>query len=339
MQRFQNHNIKEFNTFHIGIIASQFIIVENSSELLDLYSEGIFNNKFFILGSGSNLLFTEDFEGTILQINLRGINKIKETDKDIFVESMAGEDWDEFIAKALDMDAYGLENLSLIPGSVGASAVQNIGAYGIEAKDFIDSVEFFHLVDGKFHTATNAELAFAYRDSIFKHELKDQAIVTKVTYKLKKTPDLNLDYADIQKAIEDISKEELTPNRLREIIINIRNTKLENPKIVGNSGSFFKNPIVPNEKVSELQKQYPELKSNYVSDTESKLSAAWLIDQCGWKGWTSDDEKYGVSRKHALVLVNYSDASGEDLLKLSENIKASVFEKFGITLEEEVIII
>jgi UDP-N-acetylmuramate dehydrogenase len=241
----------------------------------------------------------------------------------------------------MEMKAFGLENLSLIPGSVGASAVQNIGAYGVEAKDFIDYVEFFHLIDGEIHRATNSELAFSYRDSIFKHDLKDKAIVTKVAFRLNKVPNLKLEYADVLREIDkrNIDKNKLTPNELRELIINIRNTKLENPKEIGNSGSFFKNPIISNERIDELKKDYPELKSNYVTDTESKLSAGWLIEQCGWKGWRSEDGKYGVSQKHALVLVNHSDAKGEDIINLASEIKASVKNKFNIELEEEVIVI
>ncbi|MEP7103445.1 MAG: UDP-N-acetylmuramate dehydrogenase [Candidatus Dojkabacteria bacterium] len=341
MQKFQNHNIKEFNTFHIAVNAREFIIIENSSELIELYKKNLFKNKFFILGSGSNLLFTKDFDGAIIQIDNRGIKVVNETPEHIFVESEAGEDWDEFVGKTMEMNAYGLENLSLIPGSVGASAVQNIGAYGVEAKDFIESVEFFHLEDGKFHKAVNSELGFKYRDSIFKHDLKDKAIVTKITFKLNKKPALKLEYADVLKEIESrgLDKNKLHPKELRNLIIDIRNNKLENPKLIGNSGSFFKNPIISNDKIDELTKDYPSLKSNYVTDSESKISAGWLIEQAGWKGWISIDKQYGVSPKHALVIVNYSNAKGVDILTLAKHIKSSVKENFGVELEEEVIII
>jgi UDP-N-acetylmuramate dehydrogenase len=341
MQRYKNYNIKEFNTFHIGVTAKEFIIVENEEDLKVLYNEKVFANKFFILGSGSNVLFTEDFDGVIIKVDLKGFKIINEDNDYIFIESAAGEDWDSFVGETIDLNAFGLENLSLIPGSVGASAVQNIGAYGVEANELIDSVEFFHLEDGLIHKATNPELDFSYRNSIFKNDLKDKAIITKVFFKLYKQPRLKLEYADVIKTIEEkgLNREKLTPRDLRKMIIDIRNTKLENPKIVGNSGSFFKNPIVANEKVMELQKKYPELKSNYVTDETSKLSAGWLIDKAGWKAWTSEDGKYGVSKKHALVIVNYSDAKGEDILELSKKIKSSVQEMFGIELEEEVILI
>ncbi|MEO6729115.1 MAG: UDP-N-acetylmuramate dehydrogenase [Candidatus Dojkabacteria bacterium] len=337
MKIFENYNIKEFNTFQLSVKADKFIIIENDSELKNITNE--FSNKFFILGGGSDVVFTKDFSGTIIKIDTKGINVIKEDENSIWIEVEAGEDWDMFVEKTIELKGYGLENLSLIPGDVGGSAVQNIGAYGVEAKEFIDSVEYFDIESLELKKLMNNELKFAYRDSIFKHDLKDKAIITKIVFKLNKQASLKLEYTDVQKVMNEngITSENLTPKKLRQIIIDIRTLKLEDPKLVGNAGSYFKNPIIPEDKALELQKSYPEMKFNLVDKNDVKLSAGWLIEQAGWKGWTSDNGKYGVSKKHALVLVNYSDAKGEDIKYLAESIKASVKEKFGIELEEEAI--
>lgn len=338
MQRFQNHSLKDYNTFRIDVAASEFIIIENKEELLQLYKENIFNEKFLIIGEASNILFTQDFDGTVIKIDIQGFEITSEDENYIYVKAAAGEDWDHFVEMTIEKHAYGLENLSLIPGSVGASAVQNIGAYGVEAKDFIESVEYFNIEDGQFHTLNNEELQFSYRNSIFKNTLKDISVVAFIVYRLNKVPNLKTDYADVQKVIAEKS-EDVTPEMLREIIVNIRQTKLHDPKKEGNAGSFFKNPIVEESKAIEIQKEFPELTLNFVGDDLVKLSAGWLIEQAGWKGWTSDDKNYGVSEKHALVLLNYSDANGGDIAQLSKDIKQSVYDKFEIKLEEEVIII
>lgn len=341
MKTFENYNLREDNTFHIGAKASKFIVIEEIEDLTELFNKGIFNEKFFILGGGSNLLFTKDFDGTVIKIDLQGTTIVNETEEKMFIESYAGENWDDFVLKTIGIRAFGLENLSLIPGSVGASAVQNIGAYGVEAKDFIDSVEYFDIKDGNLKTLSNSELKFNYRDSIFKNELKDRAIISKVTFALNKVPEIKAEYADIQKMIleDNLNKEEINPERMREMIIQIRKFKLEDPKKVGNAGSFFKNPIVEEEIANQIQSKYPDLKLIYTDDNKIKIPAAWLIEQCGWKGWTSENSKYGVSSKHALILVNYDDARGEELKELAEDISTSVSKKFAITLSPEVILI
>lgn len=340
MKRIKNGSLKELNSFGVDVKANELIIVESESDLVKLNEEGIFRNKFLVLGNGSNILFTEDYDGVVLKIDLFG-KKITETDDSIIVEGSSGEDWDKFVEFTIENDAFGLENLSLIPGSVGASAVQNIGAYGVEVSEYIEEVEYFDTKDSQFHTLKNIELKFDYRSSIFKSGLKSQSIITKVRFKLKRDPELRLDYQDIKKEIEEskLRLEDLTPKKLREIIIKIRERKLHNPNEIGNAGSFFKNPIISQEKSAEIQMEFEDFKPNTLPDGKIKVSAGWLIEKCGWKGYISEDKTYGVSPKHALIILNYGGASGEDIYKLSQKIKNSVLQKFEIPLEEEVIII
>lgn len=337
MKRYKNHSLKDYNTFHIDVNANEFIVVESNQDLEELFKEGIFKADFLIIGGASDILFTKDFGGTVIKINTKGYKILEDTTDQCIIESKSGEEWDYFVAKTLEHKAYGLENLSLIPGSVGASAVQNIGAYGVEVSEYIDIVRYFNINDGKYYVLTNPDLEFSYRNSIFKGNLKNIAIITEVVFKLDKRPNLRTDYADIQNEIINI--EHLSPEVLRELIIQIRKSKLHDPKEVGNAGSFFKNPVVEEEVAHKLQRDYPEMRINFIENNRAKLSAGWLIEQSGWKGWTSDNQKYGVSKKHALVLLNYSNANGADIANLANEIKESVYKKFEIRLEEEVIIL
>lgn len=337
MKRYKNHSLKNYNTFHIDVQAREFIVVESSEDLEELFKEGVFKSDFLIIGEASDILFTKDFEGVVVKIDTKGYKILEDTTDECIIEAKSGEEWDAFVAKTLEEKAYGLENLSLIPGTVGASAVQNIGAYGVEAREYIDSVRYFNLSDGKYYELENSDLEFSYRTSIFKGELKNIAVITEVIFRLSKSPNLRTDYADIQNSIVNIEK--LTPEILRDIVIQIRRNKLHDPKEVGNAGSFFKNPIVEEEVAHKLQRDYPEMRINFIENNRAKLSAGWLIEQSGWKGWTSDNQKYGVSKKHALVLLNYSNADGADIANLSKEIKESVYKKFEIKLEEEVIIL
>ena len=337
MKRYKNYSLKNYNTFHIDVNAREFILVESNQDLEELFKEGVFKIDFLIIGEASDILFTKDFEGTVIKINTKGYKILEDTIEECIIESKSGEEWDYFVAKTLEHKAYGLENLSLIPGSVGASAVQNIGACGVEAREYIDLVRYFNIEDGKYYEIEDIDLEFSYRNSIFKGKLKNIAIITEVIFRLRKSPKIRTDYADIQNAIVNI--ENLSPEILRDKVIQIRKNKLHDPKEVGNAGSFFKNPIVEEEIAFKLQKDYPEMRINFIENNRAKLSAGWLIEQSGWKGWTSDNQKYGVSKKHALVLLNYSNANGSDIAKLSQAIKESVYTKFGIRLEEEVIIL
>lgn len=339
MQRFKNYSLKNFNTFGIDAKADELIIIESYADLKSIYDEGVFKSAYMILGGGSDILFTEDYKGRIIKINLLGKDILLDEDLITLVQAYAGEDWDEFVEFCVSNNIGGTENLSLIPGSVGAAPVQNIGAYGVEAKDIIETVEYFGIEDGEFHTLNNAECEFEYRTSIFKNALKGKAIVTKVTFKFKKPHILVTNYPDVVAGIEalGITAEQLTIRQLRDMISEIRRRKLPQPDEVGNAGSFFKNPVVPKAKFEELKTQYPEIKGHETENGSIKLSAGWLIETAGWKGWTSEDGSYGVSKKHALVLVNYGNASGKQIHELALKIKSDIQEKFGIELSEEVI--
>lgn len=341
MKKYENKNIKEYNTFGIDCFANSFIIIENPDELKILFEEGIFDGSFFILGGGSNVLFTSDYNGTIIKIDIKG-TEIEKTDSErVLINSYAGEDWDKFVAYTIKNGHGGLENLSLIPGSIGASAVQNIGAYGIEAKDFVEQVEYFDIASGEFKTLNNAECKFGYRTSIFKLELLNKAIITKITFSLKKNYTLNLSYPDILHMIEqdNLDKHTLTAQQLRDMICTIRLRKLPYPQEAGNGGSFFKNPIVSKIVSDEISKHYPDIKPHVIDVDTVKISAGWLIEKAGWKGFTDSSGRFGVSAKHALVLVNYAGATGKEILNLSQKIKKDVLEKFKISLEEEIVMV
>lgn len=341
MKRFEQKNLKDFNTFGIDYIAKTFIIVENYDDLKTLYEQGVFKDTFFILGGGSNVLFLKDFSGVVIKIDLKGIEKDSNDTIRTNISSYAGENWDDFVAFTIENGAGGLENLSLIPGSVGASAVQNIGAYGVEAKDFISEVEYFDIKTGKFKKFSTEDCKFGYRTSIFKTELNNRAVITKVTFSLKKDYALNLAYQDILNTIEqeNLDKETLTAQQLRDMICTIRLRKLVYPQEAGNGGSFFKNPIISKSQSDEIAEQYPDIKPIILDENTVKIFAGWLIEKTGWKGWTHDSGRFGVSVKHALVLVNYGGSTGEEILDLSQKIKEDVFKKFKIQLEEEIVFV
>jgi len=291
---------------------------------------------FMLIGQGSNLLFKEDYPGLIIEINVRGKELLREDDDFYYVTARCGENWHNFVQWSLDHDYYGMENLSLIPGTVGAAPVQNIGAYGIELCDVMVSLEALEIASGELKTFTNEECHFSYRNSVFKQELKDQFIIYSVTFGLRKVPLLNTGYAALAKALEAYATEEITPQLVSDTVCEIRRSKLPNPKRLGNAGSFFWNPEIPLADFSALQKTYPDI-VGYANAETVKLAAAWLIDQAGWKGYREGD--VGVHQDHALVLVNYGQAKGAELVDLSERIQQSVKEKFGIELTPEVRII
>lgn len=340
MKRFKNFSLKNLNTFGIEAFADELIHIESYEDLEQIRAEGIFDSNYMILGGGSDILFTDDFKGTIIKIDLKGRSVLENTESYARVESFAGEDWDELVEFCVENEIGGMENLSLIPGNVGASPVQNIGAYGVEAKDIVEFVEFFNIKSGELKVFNNAECKFNYRTSIFKEGLKGSVVVTKVIFKLEKPHQLVTNYPDVISEMENlnIKVEDLTIRQLREMISEIRRRKLPQPEDEGNAGSFFRNPIVSKSFFEKLLTQYPELKHYPVDDENVKLSAAWLIETAGWKGWTSEDGTYGVSKKHSLVLVNHGNAEGKSIKELSEKIKADIKTKFEIDLIEEVII-
>lgn len=330
----KDYSLLSHNTFGMDIKASLFIeytSVEELKEILRRYP--LEEGRWLHIGGGSNLLFKGDYPGIILHSTIKGYEILGENEQEVIVRVGAGEVWDDFVAYSVEKGWYGAENLSLIPGEVGASAVQNIGAYGMEAKDLIVNVETVEVATGEERIFTNAECAYAYRESAFKLSLKGKYIVTKVSYRLKKTPCYHLDYGNVRAELEK-SGIALTLSNVREVIIKIREGKLPDPKVQGNAGSFFMNPIVPRGQFEALLAEYPQM-PHYVVDAERvKIPAAWMIDQCGWKGKRLGNA--GVHDKQALVLVNAGGATGEEVIRLSEAIQKSVFDKFGIRISPEV---
>lgn len=329
-----NHSLKQLNTFGIDVKAKYYVAPTSEDEILSvLNDESLKNEPRFILGGGSNVLFTGDFDGLIIHPQIKGIEKIDEDENHVWLLAGAGVVWDVFVAYCVKNNWGGVENLSLIPGNVGAAPVQNIGAYGVEAKLTIDEVYGLYLENGEPFCLNNAECEFGYRDSVFKDELKNKVIITEVSFKLEKKPKYVTHYGNIE--------EELTRNyskvniqNIRKAIITIREKKLPNPKTLPNAGSFFKNPMVPLSVAEELKKKYEYMPLFPVDKKNAKLAAGWLIEQCGWKGKRVGN--VGVHEHQALVLVNYGDASAAELTQLAVDIQKSVKEKFNIDIEPEV---
>lgn len=332
-----NFPLKKYNTFGIDAKAKQFVAVHSVAELQEILQKHANENKF-ILGGGSNMLLTQDINALVIHIDLKGKKVIKEDDDFVWIESQAGENWHEFVLWNIENNYGGLENMSLIPGNVGTTPVQNIGAYGAEIKDTFVSCDAMKIATQEIKTFTKEECKFGYRESIFKQEVKDQYIITSVVFKLtKKNHKINTGYGDIQKELE---KHHITNPTIKDVsnaVITIRQTKLPDPKELGNSGSFFKNPIVSRELFNKAKALHPEMKHYDVSETEVKVPAGWLIEQAGFKGIRRGDA--GVHKNQALVLVNYGNATGQEIVNLSKEIQRTILEKFGIPIEAEVNII
>ena len=331
----KNHfSLKDFNTFGIDVRAREFVVIKSHQDLLDLIKGRDFTKeKFLLLGGGSNILFTKDFEGLVIKIEIDGIELLKEDDDHVWIKAGAGELWHELVVYCIDKGWSGLENLSLIPGMVGAAPIQNIGAYGIEVKDLIEEVKGIDLTEKIFKTISSKECAFEYRSSIFKTALKNKFIITDVVFKLSKKPLLHIEYGAINDELKRKNIQDPTIRDISNTVISIRQSKLPDPKTIGNAGSFFKNPVVTHEKLEELKVTYPTIVS-YPFGKEFKLAAGWLIEQAGWKGFKEGN--VGCHEKQALVLVNYGNASGMEILQLAEKIQQSVFNKFNVELEMEV---
>ncbi|MBR2648947.1 MAG: UDP-N-acetylmuramate dehydrogenase [Sediminibacterium sp.] len=333
----QNISLKPFNSFGIEAIAAYYSRIDTAAALEELLQEPIVQHqKILVLGGGSNLLFTKDVNGLVIHNQIRGIHIIHETNDTIYLKVMAGEPWHELVQYCVVKNWGGIENLSLIPGNTGAAPIQNIGAYGVEIKDLIHEVEAIQLTDGKKINLSNTDCAFGYRDSIFKNELKNTCIITAVILRLTKNPIFNTSYGAISTELEKMKVSTLSISAISQAVINIRSSKLPNPSIIGNAGSFFKNPIISKTQYLQLLKDFPTMPS-YPSRETVKIPAGWLIEQCGWKGYRKGDA--GCYDKQALVLVNYGNASGADIYELSTAIIQSVQTKFGIYLEREVNII
>lgn len=330
----KDYSLLSHNTFGMDIKASLFIEYTSVEELKEILRRYLLDEGcWFHIGGGSNLLFKGDYPGIILHSAIKGYEILEENEQEVIVRVGAGEVWDDFVAYSVEKGWYGAENLSLIPGEVGASAVQNIGAYGMEAKDLIVNVETVEVATGEERIFTNAECAYAYRESAFKLSLKGKYIITKVSYRLKKTPCYHLDYGNVRAELEK-SGIALTLSNVREVIIKIREGKLPDPKVQGNAGSFFMNPIISRVQFEALLAEYPQMPHYEVDAERVKIPAAWMIDQCGWKGKRLGNA--GVHDKQALVLVNAGGATGEEVIRLSEAIQKSVFDKFGIRISPEV---
>jgi UDP-N-acetylmuramate dehydrogenase len=329
----ENLDLKPYNSFGISVSARSFFEFTEREDLVEFLQTNKLPEKKISLGGGSNFLFTADFDGMIIHPNIPGLGLVTEDRNHIYVEAGAGEKWDDLVDFAVKYQLGGLENLSNIPGNVGASPVQNIGAYGKEAKDHIWLVKGVDLTTGAMVEFTNEQCCFGYRDSIFKNDLKNRIIVTSVVFQLDKFPEYNLDYGALKAETEILGEVNLA--NIRQAVINIRSSKLPDPVKIGNAGSFFKNPVVGSSIAENLKVKYGSIPL-YVSSElgKVKVAAGWLIEQCGWKGFRDGDA--GVHNDQALVLVNYGNASGGDILALSEKIKTTVFEKFGVMLEAEV---
>jgi UDP-N-acetylmuramate dehydrogenase len=329
----QNHSLKELNSFHLDVRAKKYSECKSVKEIQEILSDKrIRDDKILILGEGSNVLFTGDFGGIVLRPLILGREIISEDRTSVWIRTGAGENWDEFVAWCVAWGFGGIENLSLIPGSVGSSPIQNIGAYGAEVQQVIEEVDAVDMMTGKMLGFTNEACRFGYRDSIFKQEWKDKCIISTVTFRLSKKPSLNLSYQMVAEKISSREKQDL--EAMREVIIEIRRSKLPDPEELGNAGSFFKNPVVQGGLHRDILNNYPGVPSWPGPGDSRKISAAWLIEQCGWKGKRRGNA--GCYDKQALVLVNHGSAKPGDILELASLIAGDVYSKFGIMLEKEV---
>lgn len=334
----ENISLKSYNTFGIDITAKYFASFENLTELKEILNSKLQTpNSKLVLGGGSNILLTKDFDGIVLKNAIKGIEILKEDDEHVYIKAGAGENWHQFVLYCVSNNYAGVENLSLIPGNVGASPMQNIGAYGVEIKDVFYELEAFHKQDKVIEKFSLKDCGFGYRESVFKNKYKDQFVITSVTYRLNKKPSFNTSYGAINQELERMGVKELSIQSISQAVINIRSSKLPDPKEVGNAGSFFKNPVIANEQFNEIKKAFPNIVAFPSGPDHTKLAAAWLIEQCGWKGYRKNDA--GCYPKQALVLVNYGNATGKEILDLSEEIIQSVKTMFGVILEREVNII
>ncbi|MBO73521.1 MAG: UDP-N-acetylenolpyruvoylglucosamine reductase [Flavobacteriales bacterium] len=328
-------SLKKFNTFGIDVSAKLFSQAENEDHVRNVIQSNEFKkNSTLILGGGSNLLFTKDFNGLVLRNHIQGIEILEETDDFVFVKVGGGVVWHDFVLHCIDKGWNGVENLSLIPGNVGASPMQNIGAYGVEIKEVFHELEAIHLKSGEIHYFRNEDCCFGYRDSVFKNKVKGEYLISRVIYKLSKKPNYNISYGAIEKQLENMGIKDLSAKSVSDAVIAIRQSKLPDPSKIGNSGSFFKNPIVTQSTFDSIKLKFPNVVAYPAGEDLMKLAAGWLIEQAGWKGKTYGN--YGVHKNQALVLVNYGGASGKEIYDLSSRILDSIKEKFGVNLEREV---
>jgi UDP-N-acetylmuramate dehydrogenase len=333
MQIQENFSLKPYNTFNIDVVAKHFASFGNVDELIELINHQP-PVPTLILGGGSNILFTKNFDGLILKNEIKGIQELHEDKEYVYVKAGAGENWHSFVLYCIQRNWSGIENLSLIPGNVGAAPIQNIGAYGVELENVFHSLEAFHLQEKRIYTFTKNDCEFGYRDSVFKGKYKSQFAIISVCLKLKKHPIFHTSYGAIQQELDRIGIKDLSIQAISNAVINIRSSKLPDPKQIPNAGSFFKNPETDTAKYEELRSIHPGIIAYPLPNARYKLAAGWMIEQCGWKGVRKGDA--GCHAQQALVLVNYGTATGKQVYDLSEEVLISVKEKFGILLEREV---
>ncbi len=331
-----NYSLQHLNTFHFDAIAKWFLAIKDKSELIKFFSSEIGHfPTYFILGGGSNVLFSGNYEGLIIHLDIRGKTIDHEDENYIYLRAQAGEDWDQLVEFTVSKGWGGLENLSLIPGRVGACPIQNIGAYGVEVKDAVVEVEYFDLVDEMVHSLKNDECAFEYRNSVFKNKLKGRAVILSVLFRLTKKPVLNYNYVTLKNELQTITSIDL--KGVRDAVIRVRRSRLPDPDTLGNAGSFFKNPVISATHYHVLKKKYSDIPGYQVEEEKMKVPAAFLIETCGWKGKRMGN--VGVHQQQPLVLVNYGGGTGNDVLELAGKIKESVKPAFDIDLEMEVNIV
>lgn len=339
----ENISLRPYNTFGIDAKARYFATFADTDQLeetLNLLTgqAGIkTQTPNLILGGGSNILFTKNFDGLVLKNDIKGITELHEDSEYVYVKAGAGENWHQFVLHCIKRNWAGVENLSLIPGNVGASPMQNIGAYGVDIEDVFWDLEAWHINEQKKITFTKSDCEFGYRESVFKRKVKDQFVILNVTFQLRKKPRFNTSYGAIEQELERMGVKTISIKAISDAVINIRSSKLPNPKEIGNAGSFFKNPTISAALFENLKGAFENIVGYHNADGTVKLAAGWLIEQCGWKGYRKGDA--GCHAKQALVLVNYGHADGNEIYSLSEEILQSVKERFGVTLEREVNII
>ncbi len=346
----QHISLKPFNSFAIEASANYFARFSDLDSLQDLINQATktkivgslsssqkTKKSILILGGGSNILFRSDFKGLVLKNEIKGIELVKEDNHHVYIKTGAGENWHQFVLQAIKRNWAGIENLSLIPGNVGASPMQNIGAYGVEIKEVFEELEAFHLADKKVFILTSNDCKFGYRDSVFKNKYKGEMVILSVTFRLNKVPKFNISYGKLKEELEKMQVTTLSIAAISQAVINIRSSKLPDPAKIGNAGSFFKNPVITENEFDRLKKIHPAIVGFDNGNDTVKLAAAWLIEQCGWKGYRKGDA--GCHAEQALVLVNYGSATGAEIDELSEAIRKSVNDQFGLLLDKEVNII
>lgn len=331
----ENYSLKNHHTFHMDVRAQLKASITSDEDLVELFQTNKYKSlSKLVLGGGSNVLFTRNFLGIVLKMEISGISIEQESDDSVLVSFGAGENWHQCVLWAVEHELGGIENLALIPGTVGAAPLQNIGAYGVEVKEVFHSLEAYEIKTGKVVRFYNEDCKFGYRYSVFKGPRKDNYIITRVFLRLSKRPVFNITYGNVKDTLESMGVEELSLKMISQAVINIRQSKLPDPSEIGNAGSFFKNPMVENTYYESLKAAFERIPGYKIDDQFTKVPAAWMIEQCGWKGYRKGD--VGVHDKQPLVLVNYGEGKGQEIVNLSQEIQDSVFKKFGVQLDPEV---